>query len=291
LIVVTGSESFIGKKLISSLLEKNEKVIGFDLVEKSQNYNFVKIDIRSKNLEDHIPENIDVLIHLASLSSDPLCKGKSYETFDINVMGTLNLIRAAIKKNVKQFIFASTEWVYEGFSENEEKDENSIIDITQHKSEYALSKLVSEINLKQEFDNGLSNVTILRFGIIYGPREKNWAAVESIASMVKNNTEVTVGSLKTGRRFVHVFDIVEGIILSIGKSGFNIINLTGNTIITLNDIIKTTEKLFNKSITIVEKNPTNISLRNPSNQKAKKLLNWNPKINLEDGLKSIKSFI
>jgi len=291
LIVVTGSESFIGKKLISSLLEKNEKVIGFDLVEKSQNYNFVKIDIRSKNLEDHIPENIDVLIHLASLSSDPLCKGKSYETFDINVMGTLNLIRAAIKKNVKQFIFASTEWVYEGFSENEEKDENSIIDITQHKSEYALSKLVSEINLKQEFDNGLSNVTILRFGIIYGPREKNWAAVESIASMVKNNTEVTVGSLKTGRRFVHVFDIVEGIILSIGKSGFNIINLTGNTIITLNDIIKTTEKLFNKSITIVEKNPTNISLRNPSNQKAKKLLNWNPKINLEDGLKSIESFI
>ena len=291
MIVVTGSESFIGKKLISSLLEKNEKVIGFDLVEKSQNYNFVKIDIRSKNLEDHIPENIDVLIHLASLSSDPLCKGKSYETFDINVMGTLNLIRAAIKKNVKQFIFASTEWVYEGFSENEEKDENSIIDITQHKSEYALSKLVSEINLKQEFDNGLSNVTILRFGIIYGPREKNWAAVESIASMVKNNTEVTVGSLKTGRRFVHVFDIVEGIILSIGKSGFNIINLTGNTIITLNDIIKTTEKLFNKSITIVEKNPQNISLRNPSNQKAKKLLNWNPKINLEDGLKSIKSFI
>jgi nucleoside-diphosphate-sugar epimerase len=291
LIVVTGSESFIGKKLISSLLENNEKVIGFDLVEKSQNYNFVKIDIRSENLEDHIPENTDVLIHLASLSSDPLCKGKSYETFDINVMGTLNLINAAIKKNVKQFIFASTEWVYEGFSENEEKDENSIIDITQHKSEYALSKLVSEINLKQEFDNGLSNVTILRFGIIYGPREKNWAAVESIASMVKNNDEVSVGSLKTGRRFVHVFDIVEGIILSIGKSGFNIINLTGDKIITLNDIIKTTEKLFNKSITIIEKNPTNISLRNPSNQKAKKLLNWNPKINLEDGLKSIESFI
>jgi nucleoside-diphosphate-sugar epimerase len=291
LIVVTGSESFIGKKLISSLLENNEKVIGFDLVEKSQNYNFVKIDIRSENLEDHIPENTDVLIHLASLSSDPLCKGKSYETFDINVMGTLNLINAAIKKNVKQFIFASTEWVYEGFSENEEKDENSIIDITQHKSEYALSKLVSEINLKQEFDNGLSNVTILRFGIIYGPREKNWAAVESIASMVKNNDEVSVGSLKTGRRFVHVFDIVEGIILSIGKNGFNIINLTGDKIITLNDIIKTTEKLFNKSITIIEKNPTNISLRNPSNQKAKKLLNWNPKINLEDGLKSIESFI
>jgi len=291
MIVITGSESFIGKKLISSLLEKNEKIVGFDLVEKSQNYDFVKIDIRSQNLEQHIPKNADVLIHLASLSSDPLCKGKSYETFDVNVLGTLNLIRAAIKKNVKQFIFASTEWVYEGFTGNEEKDEDSLIDITQHKSEYALSKLVSEINLKQEFNNGLSNATILRFGIIYGPREKNWAAVESIANMVKHNDEVTVGSLKTGRRFVHLNDIVQGIILSIGVKGFNIINLTGNKIITLEDIIKTSEKLYHKSIMITEKNSTNISLRNPSNQKAKKILKWNPEINLEDGLKSIDSFI
>lgn len=291
MIVVTGSESFIGKKLISSLLEKNEKIVGFDLVDKSQNYDFIKIDIRSQNLEQKIPENTDVLIHLASLSSDPLCKGKSYETFDVNVLGTLNLIRAAIKKNVKQFIFASTEWVYEGFTGNEEKNEDSLIDITQHKSEYALSKLVSEMNLKQEFDNGLSNVTILRFGIIYGPREKNWAAVESIANTVKHNDEVTVGSLKTGRRFVHLNDIVQGIILSIGISGFNIINLTGDEIITLEDIIKTSEKLYNKSITITEKNSTNISLRNPSNQKAKKILKWNPEINLEKGLRSIDSFI
>ena len=291
MIVVTGSESFIGKKLISSLLEKNEKIVGFDLVDKSQNYDFIKIDIRSQNLEQKIPENTDVLIHLASLSSDPLCKGKSDETFDVNVLGTLNLIRAAIKKNVKQFIFASTEWVYEGFTGNEEKNEDSLIDITQHKSEYALSKLVSEMNLKQEFDNGLSNVTILRFGIIYGPREKNWAAVESIANTVKHNDEVTVGSLKTGRRFVHLNDIVQGIILSIGISGFNIINLTGDQIITLEDIIKTYEKLYNKSITITEKNSTNISLRNPSNQKAKKILKWNPEINLEKGLRSIDSFI
>jgi len=291
MIVVTGSESFIGKKLISSLLEKSEKIVGFDLVDKSQNYDFIKIDIRSQNLEQNIPENADVLIHLASLSSDPLCKGKSYETFDVNVLGTLNLIRAAIKKNVKQFIFASTEWVYEGFTGNEEKNEDSLIDITQHKSEYALSKLVSEMNLKQEFDNGLSNVTILRFGIIYGPREKNWAAVESIANTVKHNDEVTVGSLKTGRRFVHLNDIVQGIILSIGISGFNIINLTGDEIITLEDIIKTSEKLYNKSITITEKNSTNISLRNPSNQKAKKILKWKPEINLEKGLRSIDSFI
>lgn len=291
MIVVTGSESFVGKKLISALLKNNKKVIGFDLVEKSQNYDFVKIDIRSDNLEQHIPENTDAIIHLASLSSAPLCKGKGYETFDINVMGTLNLIRAAIKKNVKQFIFASSEWVYEGFVGDEEKNEDSVINITQHDSEYALSKLVSEMNLKQQFLNGFCNTTILRFGIIYGPREKNWSAVESITSTVKHNDEVTIGSSKTGRRFVHIQDIIQGIILSIGIGGFNIFNLTGDKIITLNEIIKTSEQLYNKSIIINEKNPSSISLRNPSNNKAKKILNWKPEINLEEGLKTIDPYI
>ncbi len=291
MIVITGSESFVGKQLISSLLKNDKKILGFDLMEKSQNYDFVKIDIRSENLEQHIPENADAIIHLASLSSDPLCKGKGYETFDINVMGTLNLIRAATKKNVKQFIFASTEWIYEGFIGNEEKNEDDPIDITQHNSEYALSKLVSEMNLKQQFLNGFCNTTILRFGIIYGPREKNWSAVESIANAVKRNDEVTVGSLKTGRRFIHIQDIVRGIIMSIGVNGFNIINLTGDKIITLNEIIKTSERLYNKSITINEKDPSIISLRNPSNNKSKKILNWKPEINLEDGLKTIDPFI
>lgn len=291
MIVVTGSESFVGKQLISSLLQNNEQIIGLDLVEKSQNYDFIKIDIRSEDLDQHIPQNTDAIIHLASLSSTPLCKGKGYETFDINVMGTLNLIRAASKKNVKQFIFASTEWIYEGFSGDEEKNEDDSIDITQHTSEYALSKLVSEMNLKQQFLNRFCNVTILRFGIIYGPREKNWSAVESIAHTVKHNDEVTVGSLKSGRRFVHIQDIVGGIIQSLGLDGFNIINLTGDNIITLGDIIKTSEQLYNKSIKITETNSSEISLRNPSNDKAKKILNWKPKITLKDGLKTIDPFI
>ena len=291
MIVVTGSESFVGKQLISSLLQNNEQIIGLDLVEKSQNYDFIKIDIRSEDLDQHIPQNTDAIIHLASLSSTPLCKGKGYETFDINVMGTLNLIRAASKKNVKQFIFASTEWIYEGFSGDEEKNEDDSIDITQHTSEYALSKLVSEMNLKQQFLNRFCNVTILRFGIIYGPREKNWSAVESIAHTVKHNDEVTVGSLKSGRRFVHIQDIVGGIIQSLGLDGFNIINLTGDNIITLGDIIKTSEQLYNKSIKITETNSSEISLRNPSNDKAKKILKWKPKITLKDGLKTIDPFI
>jgi len=287
MIVITGSESFVGKELISQL-KNNYKIIGFDTVNtKSNEYIFHQIDIRNSNIEELIPENADAVIHLAALSRDPDCKGKSFECFDINVMGTLNLIRAAIKKNVKQFIFASSEWVYNEFKEDEIKDEESFIDISKHTSEYALSKLVSESNLRQINQQGFKNITILRFGIIYGPRPNSLSAVESIFNSIKSKNEIQVGSLRNGRRFVHVTDIAKGITKAIGVEGFNIINLTSEKVITLGDIIQKSQKILNKSIKVIETDPENINVRNPSNAKAKRILGWSPEIDIENGLKTL----
>lgn len=291
MIVITGSESFVGKELISQL-KNNYKIIGFDTVNtKSNEYIFHQIDIRNSNIEELIPENADAVIHLAALSRDADCKGKSFECFDINVMGTLNLIRAAIKKNVKQFIFASSEWVYNEFKEDEIKDEESFIDISKHTSEYALSKLVSESNLRQINQQGFRNITILRFGIIYGPRKNNWSAVEAIASHIKNKDRIEVGSLKNGRRFIHISDIVKGIIKSLGLEGFNTINLSGDRIITIGELVKICQKFYNKKIEIVEKNSNEQNIRNISNEKAKKILDWSPEISLEEGIKTIEKFL
>jgi len=290
MLVITGSESFLGGKLISSLKSKNQKFIGIDISENSQEYDFVKMDIRSVELEKIIPKN-STIIHLAALSSDPICRENPHQAFDINVMGTLNLIKTAIKVNAQQLIFASTEWVYGDFEGTEEKTEDTPIDITKFVSEYALSKIVSEMNLKQQYKKGLDNITILRFGIIYGPRERNWSAFESIVHSVKHSDSVSIGSLKTGRRFIHIDDIISGIELSVGKKGFEIINLSGDKIITLKDIICAAEQYYKKSIKILEKDSNNISIRNPSNEKAKKNLEWTPKINLIEGLKSIDPFV
>jgi len=291
-IIITGSESFVGKELISQLKSEDVKIIGFDYVRSEHpNYDFHSTDIRNPQIHQLIPEDADVLIHLAALSRDADCKRKALECFDVNVMGTLNLIKAASIKRVKQFIFASSEWVYDEFKVDEEKDEDSYINAANLDSEYALSKLVSEINLRQQYNNGFCNATILRFGIIYGPRKNNWSAVESIFSGVKNKPEITIGSLKTGRRFVHVSDIARGMIMSIGLNGFNIINLTNNKIITLQDIIETSQKILSKSVQVIETNPSQISLRNPSNNKAKKILDWEPKMDLETGLRTLLNYV
>jgi len=274
-IFITGSKGFIGKELVLQCQKQGIEVVNSDT------------DICSGSIAELIPESVDAIIHLAALSSDPVCRNKGYECFDVNVMGTLNLIRAAEEKKAKQFIFASTEWVYDNCEEDEIKNEESLINIANHTSEYALSKLVTEANLRQKYQHGFCPTTILRFGIIYGSRQGG-SAVESLFNSVKTRNEVEVGSLRTGRCFIHVSDIVSGIIKSIGLNGFNIINLEGDKLITLDEIIETSKKILNKNLKIMEKDPNNPSVRNISNEKAKRILNWEPKINLEKGLWRIK---
>jgi nucleoside-diphosphate-sugar epimerase len=277
-VFITGSRGFIGRELVAQCKKQGMEVIEADLPEA---------DICSKEIVKLIPEGVDTVIHLAALSKDPDCKNKAYDCFRLNVMGTLNLIEAAEKKKAKQFIFASSEWVYDNCSEKEIKNEESIINIANHTSEYALSKLVSEVNLRQKYQYGFCPVTILRFGIIYGARKEGGSAVETLFQAVRAREVIEVGCLKTGRHFIHVSDIVTGIIKSIGLKGFEIINLGGDKLITLKDVINASVKILHKNPKIIEKDPANPSIRRISNEKAKKLLNWKPEIDLETGIKAL----
>jgi nucleoside-diphosphate-sugar epimerase len=285
-IFITGTESFVGRELVAQCERQGIEVSGVDLADSSKP-NFYRADIRSRDIADLIPQGVDAVVHLAALSKDPDCKDKGYECFDINVMGTLNLIEAASKRGARQFIFASSEWVYDTCGEDQVKDEESFIDIANHTSEYALSKLVSEANLRQKYQHGFCPTTILRFGIIYGPRAAGWSAVESLCHALRTQDEISVGSLKTGRHFIHVSDIAAGIIKSIGLDGYHIINLEGDRLVTLGDIIETGRQLLNKNPKIVETNPAGISIRKISNAKAKKLLKWVPEIDLARGMQSL----
>jgi nucleoside-diphosphate-sugar epimerase len=284
---ITGVEGFVGKQLLAQCQKKNIEVQGVD-VTKSPGASHPQADIRSRDIGKEIPEGVDAVIHLAGLTRTPDCQNKAYECFESNVMATLNLMNAAQERKAKQFIFASTEWVYgEWKDKNLIKDEETPLAVEALTSEYALSKLVSEANLRQKFRHGFCSVTILRFGIIYGPREKNWSAVESLFHAVQTQSEVKAGSLKTGRCFIHVEDIVSGILKSIGLAGFETINLVGEKFVTLGDVIETSKKITKKSPSIVESDPENFNIRNLTYAKAKKLLDWEPNFDLEKGLRSL----
>ena len=296
-IIITGSESFVARELIAQCPKEGIEVFGFDFSKNSDlPYEFKKGNISDPNIGDIFPEGADAIVHLAALSRNEDCVGKPHETFHTNVMGTLNLMRAAKARGVKQFIFSSSDWVYEKFARGEIKNEDSVIDIAGHASEYALSKLVSEANLRQVYlrDNSVG-ITVLRFAIIYGPRPLNLAgSVERIANEVKTSDTVTFsGSKKSGRCYNHVSDTARGIRAALGRTDFQIINLAGDEFVTLETIVRTTEKLCGKAqpATIIEKDPSAVVARNISNKKAKELLGWKPEINFEAGLKTIVPFI
>lgn len=285
-VVITGAKGFVGQEIALQCKKKGIDVLGIDIVDTDER-NYHKADITTYGIKEIIPEECDAIIHLAALSRDKDCKNNAYNCFNMNVMGTLNLIEAAQQRGVKNFIFASTEWVYGTFLENEIKNEDSFIDIEQQNSEYALSKLVSEANLRHKYQNGFCNVSILRFGIIYGPRPSNWSAVETLFNDVRTKDTIFVGSLRTGRCFIHVSDIAAGTVKAIGMKGFNLINLQGDRFVTLGDIIETSQKLLNRTVAVTEKTPDDFNMRNVSNKKAKVLLKWEPQFNIEKGLRTL----
>lgn len=285
-VVITGSESFIGNRLKQHCEVAGVGYVGIDLA-PSQDRNHHQADICSDAVVDRIPDGADALIHLAAVSTDKACREDTKKAFEINVGGTINLIEAAQARGVKQFVFASTEWVYGEVSNSAVQTEQSPIDVMRLASEYALTKITGERLLWVAHKrNGLA-VTVLRFGIVYGPRPANWSAVEGLFHTVRTEDTVEVGSLGTGRRFIHVADIADGILCALGREGYQLFNLAGDRLVTLGDIIEESSALLGRHPEVIERNSAAISIRNPDNRRAREVMGWRPKIALKDGLSTL----
>lgn len=289
-IFVTGAGSFIGRAFLKWCDANQVQVTGVDLVDLGRNDCIVG-DIRDPDFGNLVPENLDAIVHLAALSRDPDCRGRAYDCFETNVMATLRLMDIATELNCTQFVFASSEWVYSHYPEDADATEETPIDITKHRSEYALSKLVTEANLRQRHLQGFCDVAILRFGIVYGPRPSNWCAVEGLLNQVANKSEISVGSAETARSFIHVDDIAAGIGASLKTEGFGIYNLQGAHLVSLREVIETSADLLGRTVKILESNPENPSIRTVSGRKATQELGFTPQISFRDGLKSVVDFL
>ena len=286
---VTGSESFVGRALVARCDELGIAVSGIDSVPSpNQRPGFVVGDIRSPELVDLLPRG-SVVVHLAAVSRDSDCRSDPLSALDVNVCGTLNLLAASRKSNARQIVFASSEWVYGDVGNDEIQVEDQQIDITQMTSLYAVSKIVGEQTLR--LDDSAIDKTLLRFGIIYGPRLSNWSAVESLFDLVSRGSEVTVGCAATARRFIHVDDIVSGILASVGRSGVEIFNLSGDDLVTLREVVETSASILGREVELCERETEALSIRNPDNAKAARDLSWRPEIGLEVGLQSVHEFL
>ena len=287
-IFITGSESYVGKNLLKILDKKKHNVYTCD-IKPLKRKDYLKLDISSKSFIKKIPKKIDLIIHLAAISNDQDCKKNKVNCLKTNIVGTKNILKVIKINNIKKLIFASTEWVYHDKIAKNCINENPKLDLRKLKSLYAKSKLISELDIKKFYLRNKIDISILRFGIIYGKRKKIGSAVESIFHKIMNQKSLQIGSVNTARRYIHVDDVCKSIIKSISLNGLNILNIQGNELITLKRLILSSQKILRKKVNIIEINPKNPSIRNINNKKTIKKLKFKPQININMGLNTIKN--
>lgn len=291
-IAVTGAGSFIGAALHRHCQRQGIEWVGIDNAPRGERHT-IMADIAEPGWEASLPDGVDTIVHLAAVSRDADCRRDPARAIAVNVTGTWNVIEAARLRHIRQIVLASSEWVY-GDVDAQLRTEESPIDAASLTSEYPLTKLAGERLLWMAAARQAElAATVLRFGIVYGPRDSNWSAVESMYDAVATRDRIEVGSLETARRFIHVDDIATGIVAALGdrRQGFEIFNLTGNRLVTLGDIIEESVRLHGRAPLVEERLPGRASVRNIDNTKARQTLGWAPCIELRQGLESLATAI
>ena len=217
-IAITGGYGYIGSKLAERLLNEGHDIIILDinrdktkpLLDKCQ---FIKCDITDyDSLQNISDETIDVLIHLAAQSAG----AKSFEIpetdININIVGTLNMIKWCGMNKIKRILFASSFTVYGDNINSEIYDETMPCD---PKSLYALSKYTGEKYIQIYGSHIDVDWNILRMFNVYGPGQDltrmDQGIVSIFLSMVRTGDYVGVkGSLERFRDLVYIDDVIEG---------------------------------------------------------------------------------
>ncbi len=300
-IFITGGAGFVGKHLVKSLLKTNHEITIFDNFsnnKKKQIQNLFKDKISIvngdiRNFDEIYAELSDseIVIHLAAKIDVNESIQNPIEFNEVNVSGTVNLLQACIKKNVNNIICASSAAVY-GNPMNLPLVENMP---TIPLSPYGASKLATEKYL-QAFSNSFNlNCISLRFFNVYGIGQTiQYAGV--IAKFIKNIENnlplIVYGDGKQTRDFISIHDVVKSIersILKIEGNRGNVYNIGTGKSITINQLIKSFETILDKKIKIEHKEKIKGDIDNSyaDINLAKKELNFNPKIDLNEGLKEI----
>jgi len=293
-VLVTGGSGFIGTAVIKKLLEEGFEVRSYDLI---------KSDV--KGAESYIGSIMDescianalkgcnYVIHLAAMLGVRRTEIKRMECLDINILGTKNVLEACVKERIKKVLISSSSEVYGDIKKSQLLED----DPKNPKSAYAVTKLVCEEYLqayKLDYDLDYS---IVRFFNVYGPNQVAEFVMPKFIKMVQEGIAPSVyGDGGQVRAFCYVEDAVEGVFraLTMDKANGMTFNIGNDTEpITMLDLAKRVIKVAKKDMTpkIIpfEKSDRDekreIFKRMPSIERAKKVLNYSPKVSLDEGIK------
>jgi len=236
-IFVSGSSGFLGSHLVDILQLKGNNVISFDKSEKSisgKKNTFTGDILDYKSVEKAI-KGCEIVCHFAAVSDIQESFDDPKKTLEVNIIGTLNILKACIKNNVKKFVFASSIYVYSKYG--------SFYRISKQSSEKLIEEYSRQYNL---------NYMILRFGSLYGTRSNfNNSIYNMIYNALKYNKIERDGDGNEIREYIHVKDAVQicyELLTTDIKSEYYMI--TGKQSLKIKDTLKIINEILQKNIKI-----------------------------------------
>ena len=302
-LLITGGAGFIGSHLCEALLEKGHLVICIDNFNdyydprikerniekclKNKNFTLFRKDVTNLDeLEEIFKKNkFEQIIHLAAAVGVRDSINRPFYFEEVNIKGTLNLLELCREFGLKKFIFISSSSIYgenEKIPYSESDPTNNII------SPYAATKKSAEILCKTYSKLYGINITCLRLFTVYGPRGRPEMAPYKFTKLIDEGKELPMfGDGNSKRDYTYVSDIVEGIVSAVDKEfKFEVINLGNSKPIELKEFISIIEKTVGKKAKIKRLSPQkgDVFITFADISKAKKLLNYSPKVDLEKGM-------
>ncbi len=302
--LVTGGAGFIGSHLAEELVKRGENVRVIDnfFSGKAENMasfindvEFYEGDIRDEELLKKIMPGVDYVLHHAAVASVPRSVENPEESTDVNVMGTLNVLRRAAENKVKRLVYAGSSSAY-GNSDTEKKSELEAPDPI---SPYAVTKLAGEYYCRSfAYIYGLETV-VLRYFNVFGerqdPKSLYSAVIPLFCAAAKEGKPATIyGTGRQTRDFTYVKNNVEANLLAAKTPGISgeVINIACGRTVDLIELHSAINRIMGKDLPPVMAPPRVGDVMHSSADitKAKKLLGYEPKFSFEEGLAKTCAF-
>lgn len=291
-ILVTGGCGFIGSHLVELLISENHNVIVIDNLYSGKLSNlpstkklaFHQCDITKKSFIKYL-KNVDIVFHLAGVADIVPSIENPELYYKTNVTGTYNVLEGCIKHKVKKLIYAASSSCY-GIPKIYPTTEEEPLS---PQYPYALTKKMGEDLVMHWTKVYKLKVNSMRLFNVYGPRSRTSGAYGAVfgvflAQKINNKPFTVVGDGNQSRDFTYVSDVVSAFYLSAIKdiSG-EIFNVGSGNHYTINELVNL---IGGKKINI-PKRPGEPDITFADTTKIKKLLNWSPKVNFEDGVREM----
>ena len=300
--LVTGAAGFIGARTTELLIKDGHTVLGVDNMNNAYDprmkeyrlqklqampeFTFYKLDISDKSIIDQLKGyKFDGVINLAARAGVRYSVSDPWIFVESNVLGTLNMLELCRQTSTRKFIVASTSSIY-GKDPPYPTPESA--SSSKPLQPYAASKKGAEAMAHAYHHLHNIDVTILRFFTVYGPAGRPDLSIFRFVQWISEGRPVRVnGDGEQSRGFTYIDDIARGIIAALKPLGFEIINLGGHEVITINNLIELIEDVVGRKA-IIQYGPADPAdmLSNWADvSRAGELLGWEPQFNLREGIK------